>query len=371
MKVFLNENVLQAAKRRINRAFDEFETVMVSTSGGKDSTVVTELAIEVARDRNRLPLKVFWLDQECELQATVDYVKQMMYRPEIEPWWYQIPFRLQNATSANKTWLNVWGEGEEWVRDKDPISKKENHYNCDRFRALMIEVIKQEFEGKSVAVLTGTRAAESPTRFLALTSNQGYKDFVWHTTLSKEPPQYLLHPIYDWEVSDIWKAIHDHSWAYNSHYDDLYRYGVPIRKMRVSNYFHETAVHSLFMLQETEPETYHRATQRISGLDAAAKFGAKDYFIRDLPFMFQDWREYRDYLLENLITNPQYQERFRKRFASQENRYPHEVGEIMFRMHINSILANDIEFTKMGTWESNKLTTKQQKRYEDYYVKVF
>jgi predicted phosphoadenosine phosphosulfate sulfurtransferase len=371
MKIYLNKNVYEAALQRINRAFDEFDTVMVSTSGGKDSTVITELAIQVAKERGRLPLKLFWLDQECELQATVDYVKQMMYRPEIEPWWYQIPFRLQNATSANSLWLNVWGQGEKWVREKDPISRKENTYGSDRFRDLMTTIIQEEFKGKSVAVLTGLRAEESHARFLALTLAQGYKDFVWQTTLDKSSKQFLLHPIYDWTYTDIWKAIQSNNWQYNNHYNNLYRIGTPILKMRVSNYFHETAVHSLFTLQEIEPETYHKATQRISGLDAAAKFGKADYFIYELPFMFQDWREYRDYLLNNLIKDEKYHKRFQQAFASQEKRYQHYVNDKMFMTHINSILANDVELTKLKNWESNKLTMKQQERYKDYYVKVF
>jgi predicted phosphoadenosine phosphosulfate sulfurtransferase len=74
-----------------------------------------------------------------------------------------------------------------------------------------------------------------------------------------------------------------------------------VNNMRVSNVHHETSVHSLFYMQEVEPETYARLTQRIGGIDMAGKMGVADYFIHELPFMFKDWAEYRDYLLDKLI----------------------------------------------------------------------
>jgi predicted phosphoadenosine phosphosulfate sulfurtransferase len=42
--VYLPKTVLEAAKERIRYLFDEFPVVVASVSGGKDSTVVLELA---------------------------------------------------------------------------------------------------------------------------------------------------------------------------------------------------------------------------------------------------------------------------------------------------------------------------------------
>ena len=44
-KVYLTENVLSAAERRIAAIYDEFPRVCVSFSGGKDSTVVLHLSL--------------------------------------------------------------------------------------------------------------------------------------------------------------------------------------------------------------------------------------------------------------------------------------------------------------------------------------
>lgn len=65
-KILMPKTVLEAAKERIRRLFDEFENVVVSYSGGKDSTIVLELTLEIAREKGRLPQKVMFLDQEGE-----------------------------------------------------------------------------------------------------------------------------------------------------------------------------------------------------------------------------------------------------------------------------------------------------------------
>ena len=49
MKIYLNKNVYDSAIERINFIFDEFKNVIVSFSGGKDSTVILNLALDYLR----------------------------------------------------------------------------------------------------------------------------------------------------------------------------------------------------------------------------------------------------------------------------------------------------------------------------------
>jgi predicted phosphoadenosine phosphosulfate sulfurtransferase len=112
--------------------------------------------------------------------------------------------------------------------------------------------------------------------------------------------------------------------------------------MRVSNVHHETAVWSLFVLQEIEPKTYERLVARIQGIDMAGKMGIADYFPSELPSMFGSWKEYRDYLLENLITNAEHRASFYKSFGKSEL----DMGEKaessgLYRAHVSSIMCND------------------------------
>ena len=60
-KIYSDKNVYEAAQERLNMIFDEFEKVIVSFSGGKDSGVVLNMAVDIARQRRR-KLGVMFLD---------------------------------------------------------------------------------------------------------------------------------------------------------------------------------------------------------------------------------------------------------------------------------------------------------------------
>ena len=166
MRVYKDKTVFEESLDRIRFLFDEFEDIYISFSGGKDSTVVFELAKIVAREKGRLPLKVVFLDQEAEYQSTIDLVTQVMYDEEVEPYWLQVPIKLFNATSRDSDWLYCWKEGEEWMREKDPISIKENIWGTDRFAEFFLHFMDKEAKrtGKTACYLTGVRAEESPSR---------------------------------------------------------------------------------------------------------------------------------------------------------------------------------------------------------------
>lgn len=349
-------NVFDAALDRIRMLFDEFDDVIVSTSGGKDSTVIFELTMMVAAEKNRLPQKVLFLDQEAEYTKTIEYIRKVMHRADVQPIWLQIPFKIFNATSKYKEWLECWGEGQQWIRPKEPIAVTENKYGTERFAELFTAYINTEYpKDKKVCFVSGVRCEESPTRLTVLTGEATYKWITWGKKLGgKNTNKFTFYPLFDWRFQDIWKAISDNGWHYNKIYDDLYRIGTPVKEMRVSNLNHETAVQSLYRLQEIDAPLYNAMTERLAGVDSVTKFGKDDFFVnqQELPFMFQSWREYRDYLLEHLIINPKWRETMHRAFIWDDMLYGGTLGakfklhDKYEKVHISSIMTNDVYLTK-------------------------
>lgn len=354
MRVVLHENVLQAAERRIRWLFSEFETMVVNVSGGKDSLVVYYLGLWIARELNR-ELYVFWIDQEAEWQSTVDIVGEWMREPGVTPLWLQVPFRIFNATSGHDHWLHAWDPGAEadWIHPRDPLAMTENNYGTDRFAGLFEGAMAHHFAGQRVARLAGVRAEESMARLSALTTDHTYGGETWGNKSGTYGGQqhFTFYPIYDWGFTDVWKFICDNDLDYNRLYDLQFRYGLPKRKMRVSNLHHETAVDALFYVQEFEPDTYARLVARIDGIDMAAKLTDAGFNPSYLPPMFDGWFEYRDYLLAHLVEDEVWRERMGARFQRQQQRIPDPLHRAMAVMQIKSILRQDWEGVLPGNWE--------------------
>ncbi len=357
MKIYLKPNVWDAGLDRIRWLYDEFEHVICCVSGGKDSTVLWNLTCIVAEERGRLPVKTMFIDQEAEWEATIDHIREIMTDPRTDPIWLQIPFKIFNATSPITPWLHAWEEDKEaeWMRPKEPDSWKVNRYGTDRFKELFAAFAKVEYPRQPVVMLGGVRTEESPARYLALTSYETYKGETWGRVMDKSTHQYTMYPLYDWNISDIWKAIHDHGWPYCRLYDYQYQYGIPVRNMRVSNIHHETAVVDLLFMQEIEPHTWGKATRRLSGINTVGQMQNDFFKPTELPPMFESWIEYRDYLLEHLILDPKIRETFRRQFASMDKSYTPEVLDALVRTEIACILVNDYHFTKLGVFSAAHL----------------
>lgn len=117
-QTFLKDNVVEATRKRISWIFDEFENIVVSVSGGKDSTVLAHMCLQEAHKRGRR-IGIFFLDEEVVYQSTVDQIRYIMnlYPENTIKMWYQIEFNLTNATSKNETQLKCWEKGKHkiWI----------------------------------------------------------------------------------------------------------------------------------------------------------------------------------------------------------------------------------------------------------------
>ena len=347
MKIYKNNTVYEEALNRIRFLYDEFDEVVVGYSGGKDSTVTLRLAVQVAKEKGKLPVKAIFIDQEAEWGAVIEHMREVREDPDVDLRWYQVPFGIYNASSNIKQWLVAWGEGVEWMRPREPNSITENKYGTDRFYDLFNKIIEVDFP-ENTCLLGGVRSEESPRRHVAMTQQSTYKYITWGKKLNPAKRQYTFYPIYDWSYTDIWKSIHDNKWAYTKVYDYQYMYGVPIRAMRVSNLHHETAISVLFYLQEVERDTWTALTNRMSGISTAGKLNKDNYFIKELPFMFRSWEDYRDFLTEKLVQDESLKDKFKKKWELYDVRYKDMLmRDKLIRAEINTVLANDVDLAKL------------------------
>lgn len=342
-KIYRRTNVLDEAKKRISKMFDIFKNVVVSVSGGKDSTVLFELALEEAKKRNR-NINLFFLDQEAEYQSTIDLVENMMNRDNVIPNWYQVPVRMTNSTSFRDNMLNAWANDEEWIRDKNSLSiKKIEEKYPDRFYTF-IRYFESKW-GADTCHLVGLRAEESLNRLRAVIKNPGMLDLDWTT---KTKGHITAYPLYDWTFEDVWHHISINNIRYNKLYDFLYARGFDIQEIRVSNLVHEKSFKCLTYLQEFEPNTYEALLKRLPDVHIAARYAAENtmYSNKCLPKKFKTWIDYRDFLVTT-IENNELKQKMLKRWENYDN------NEYIAKQQCKQALLFD--------WENNIPITKQKK----------
>ena len=354
MIVYLEQNVWDAGLQRFRWLFDEFENVVVGFSGGKDSTVTLELALIVAREKNRLPLPVMFLDQEGEWQGTIDTVREVMYRDEVKPMWFQIPMVMTNNASSSDRFHKCWDEDKSdlWIHEKDPISIKENVYEEDRFHELFYPILKHHFPEGNAIYVAGVRGEEAPKRIMTLTKGNVYKGVTWGKIFNRKLGYYTFYPLYDWSYTDIWHAIEVNNWKYCKVYDEMYRQRIPHQNMRISNVHHETALDTLTMIQEIEPKTWEKLTKVIGGANTIKHLDKSAFKCpKKLPHAFESWKEYAHYLADNLITVDEGREKIDGLFAKWEPIFVDDaIQRDFYASIITTILSNDWDLTKFSNW---------------------
>lgn len=346
-QVYIPKTVLESATERMAYIFDEFENIIVSVSGGKDSTVLAYLALKEANRRGR-KIGVFFLDEEVVYDSTVKQIEYLMslYPENTIRLWFQIEFNLTNASSLTESQLKCWEAGKHkiWMRSKkaDSIQHKpwpiEKETVRDKNKGFGFYDALENFQNsrQNTAFLVGLRATESPNRWRAVSKNPGYKDVFWCTKMQNGNVGF--YPLYDWNFHDIWKFIYDEKLRYSKIYDYMYKKGMGLQEIRVSSLIHEKSFKALVELPEFEPKTYDRLLKRIKGISVGHLYGKDSKMLRvsALPKNFKTWIEYRDFLLE---TYPDKEKKwiFVKRFGK------HLDNSYTAKQQCRQLVLNDYE----------------------------
>lgn len=298
---FTGRSVLDEARDRTRLVFDIFDHVAVSFSGGKDSTAVLQLALEVARERNRLPLDVVTFDEEAIPPQTVEYMQRVSEWPDVRFRWYCIPVQHRNACSTKQPYWYCWhpDEREKWVRELPPqaITQPPQGFKLGMGVTDCNALLFPPTLG-TTAFLLGIRAGESITRRRAVTIKRGDRSFIAPVADSTHVSK--AYPIYDWSTQDVWRAPNLLGWDYNRAYDVMEAAGITRHAARCSPPFGEQPFRGLAKFKVCWPELWAKMTQRVHGAATAARYSTTELYGSqmdaeapvELPPEFKTWKAY-------------------------------------------------------------------------------
>lgn len=297
-KQYLDTNVYDAALERIRYCYKMHDKVVVSFSGGKDSTAVLNLTIKVARELGKLPVHAVFFDEEAIHPPTIEYVERVRQNPDVKLDWYCLPVKHRNACSNEQPYWNCWHPDEKhlWVREMpEGVITEHPTFNMDMsFQEWAPLAFGPEF-GK-VCWLTGIRTQESLRRYRVIASKKN-DAFVNATAENKN--SYRAFPIYDWSSEDVWKLVQVYDLDYNHTYDifnktDLYN---KLLTQRVCPPYGEEPLRGLWVYAECFPELWHKMLYRVPGVATAWRYANTELYSNWSKPADKTWRQYFDVIL--------------------------------------------------------------------------
>lgn len=284
-KIYREENVYEASKKRMQFVFDNFEQVVLSFSGGKDSSVMFHIAAEEARLRNR-KFTVMIVDLEAQYKETIKHIEEMLefYKDCIEPYWVCLPMSLRNASSNFEPRWICWDETKKdiWVRERPKNCISDSAFfpffqDGMEFEEFIILFADWVSKGKDTAVLVGIRADESLNRYRTVASGsrlrkkEMYKNKNWTTKVVNNV--YNCYPIYDWKTSDVWVYKHKNKEKpYNKIYDLMHQAGVKPSQQRLCQPYGDDQRRGLWLYHLLEPQTWSKVVTRVSGANSMSLY---------------------------------------------------------------------------------------------------
>ena len=308
-------NVYEAAIKRIETIFREFDNISVSFSGGKDSGVLLNLCIKYIRDNHlNRRITVLHLDYEAQYEMTTKYVDEVLAGNSdiLDIYRVCVPFKVTTCTSMYESYWRPWEESKKdiWVRSmpNNAITKEnfpfynEKMWDYD-FQQQFSLWIHERNNAQKTAILVGIRTQESLTRWRAIHSDKNYKNYNGlNWTKEVYSNVYNAYPIFDWLTEDIWVANAKFGFSYNKLYDLYYQAGLNINQMRVASPFISEGQETLSLYRVIEPHTWGKLVSRVNGVNFTGIYGgttAMGWKSITLP-KGHTWESYMYFLLSTL-----------------------------------------------------------------------
>lgn len=326
-KLYNNKSVLEASRERISNVFDNFNTIYISFSGGKDSSVMTHLVLAEAKKRNR-KVGLLIIDLEAQYNDTIEHIEQMieMYKENIDLHWICAELLLRNAVSNYEPRWICWEKEKEevWVRSKPKLASDLSQYDFYvpkmEFEEFMVIFGEWYSKGDLTAGFIGIRSDESLHRYRAITSRKDglmFNNWKWTTKVSQK--LFNVYPIYDWRTEDIWVFHGKYSHLiHNKIYDKMMMAGVKISQQRLCQPYGDDQRRGLWLYHILEPDTWYKLINRVNGVNSGALYVQENGNVSGYNKIYKpeghNWESFCNLLLSTMPkkTSLHYRERFVK-----------------------------------------------------------
>lgn len=321
-KIYNDKSVLEAVFERLEVAFNSFDNIYFSVSGGKDSSIMLQLAAKTARKMNK-KFDVLYIDLEAQYKATIDHVNELIDETKdvVNRWyWIALPISLRNAVSVIQPKWICWDKKDQhkWVRDMPNNKYVINEDNCPwdwfyrgmEFEEFIVEfaIWYQKEHNSVIGTGIGIRSDESLNRFSTIISNKKvrYKNYGWTTKLKIKQDvwidAYNFFPLYDWRAEDIWGAVSKLDLKFNQIYELMYKNRLSIYEQRLCQPYGDDQRNGLDQFKALEYETWEKVLNRVYGVNFGNIY-ARTSLLGNIKSEKPDsmtWEQYAVWLLESL-----------------------------------------------------------------------